>query len=649
MRLRTYLILSYLALIALLVVGAWLIDARVLGELSKSAIKIAGQAVGHVTDANVLHSDRILTLMGQYVVRDKAEDVARELAHVLKGKTRADYARLRRDPGIRAIAVQSIYTPHGPAGYTDLYDRQGYILFHPDRAVEGRNQVDWEREYPETTEMIKRSFQEDYVQGFFTFFDKDKKERQRYAVRVHVPGTPFIVAAIVNLDEYFLPAQLQMKESCQIASAEAKGKILAHYATLNRQVIIGGLFAGLALCLVGGFSGLWFAAVLSRPISRLRDGVRQVGEGNFAVAVPERGVREVADLAHSFNELGQQLTEYMEKRDFIRDTFGRYVTQEVVTKLLEGEGALEMGGEIREVSLIMSDLRGFTAIIAEMDPEEVITFLNRYLSKMIAILLDNRAVIDEILGDGILAFLGAPEPMEDHPARAVACALSMQAAMDEINAENEADGMPRLAMGIGVNTGSVVVGNIGSERRTKYSVVGSDVNFASRMEAFALAGQVLISASTYSRVKDLVEVDQVLTAEMKGVPGQATLYDVRGIGAPYHIRLPDKSERLAKLPDRIEVQIHRLKDKIVTDATGRAWVTHLCDTAALVTSEGPLEAWEDLRLILLDGNREPIPGHIYGKVTRVTPKEDGRFEVLINFTSVPAEIYRTFRHAPDAA
>jgi class 3 adenylate cyclase/HAMP domain-containing protein len=649
MRLRTYLILSYLALVAMLVVGAWVIDARVLGELSKSAIKIADQALGHVTEANVLHSDRILTVMGQYVVRDKAEDVARELTHFLKGKTRADYARLRRDPRIRAIAVQSIYTPHGPAGYTDLYDRDGYILFHPDQAVEGRNQVDWEKEYPETTEMIKRSFKEDYVQGFFKFFDKDKKERQRYAVRVHVPGTPFIVAAIVNLDEYFLPAQQQMKESCQIASGQAKGKIMAHYATLNRQVIIGGLLAGLALCLVGGFSGLWFAAVLSRPISRLRDGVRQVGEGNFAVGVPERGVREVADLAHSFNELGQQLTEYIEKRDFIRDTFGRYVTQEVVTKLLEGEGALEMGGEIREVSLIMSDLRGFTAIIAEMDPEEVITFLNRYLSRMIAILLDNRAVIDEILGDGILAFFGAPEPLEDHPARAVACALSMQAAMDEINAENEADGMPRLAMGIGVNTGSVVVGNIGSERRTKYSVVGSDVNFAARMEAFALAGQVLISAATYSRVKDLVEVDKVLTAEMKGVPGQATLYDVRAISAPYPIRLPDKSEQLVKLPKPIKVQIHRLKDKIVTDATGRAWVTHLCDTAAQVTSEGPLDTWEDLRLILLDDNLEPRPGHIYGKVTRVTSSEDGRFEVLINFTSVPAEIYRTFRRDPEAA
>ena len=136
---------------------------------------------------------------------------------------------------------------------------------------------------------------------------------------------------------------------------------------------------------------------------------------------------------------------------------------------------------------------------------------------------------------------------------------------------------------------------------------------------------------------------------MKGVPGRATLYDVRSIGAPYHIRLPDQSEKLKQLPEQMGVRIHRLKDKIVTDATARAWVTHLCDTAAQMTSEGALEAWEDLRLTLLDANQEPIPGHIYAKVTRVTPLEDGRFEVLVSFTSVPAEIYRTFPKDPEPA
>jgi len=198
-------------------------------------------------------------------------------------------------------------------------------------------------------------------------------------------------------------------------------------------------------------------------------------------------------------------------------------------------------------------------------------------------------------------------------------------------------------MGIGVNTGTVVVGNIGSERRTKYSVVGSDVNFASRMESFALAGQVLISAATYSRVQDLVEVRHVMEVEMKGMPGRARLYEVQGIGAPYHIRLRDLSETPQALPQEIMVHLHHLKNKIVTGAGGRAWVTHLCDTAAVVVSEGKMEPWEDVRLIFLDENQETSPSHIYGKVTLVKPLADGRYEVLISFTSVPPEIYHKWR------
>ena len=649
MKLRTYLLLSYLALIVILGVGVWFIDDYVMHDLTKSAVNIADRAVSHVTEANVRYSDHNLTRVGEYIVQDKAEDVARELAYILGGQKTYDYAKLRRDYFLRKVATQSIYTPDGPAGYTDLYDKNGYILFHPDANVEGRNQLDWEKEYPEATALIRRSFSTDLVKGYFTFFDKHKRERQRFSVRVQVPGTTFIVAAIVNLDEFLFPAQQRMQDSGRLVTEEARKRIVEHFAALNQNVMLGCLFAGLALCLIGGFSGWWFAATIARPISRLRDGVQQVGEGNFAVAVPVRGVSEVAELATCFNHLGEQLTDYIGKRDFIRDTFGRYVTQEVVTKLLASKEALEMGGETREVSLIMSDLRGFTAITAEMEPEQVITFLNRYLSKMIEILLDNRAVIDEILGDGILAFFGAPEPMEDHPARAVACALQMQAAMDEINAANEADGLPRLAMGIGVNTGSVVVGNIGSERRTKYSVVGSDVNFAARMEGFALAGQVLISAATYRKVQDLVEVRDEMAVEMKGLPGQATLYDVQGIGAPYNLRLPDKFETPEVLPQKIMVRLYHLKNKIVTGAIGQAWMTHLCDTGAVVASEGKVEPWEDVRLIFLDDKQEPLPGHVYGKVTRVKPRGDDWCEVLISFTSVPPEIYRKWRKNKGAA
>jgi sigma-B regulation protein RsbU (phosphoserine phosphatase) len=388
---------------------------------------------------------------------------------------------------------------------------------------------------------------------------------------------------------------------------------------------------------------------IARPLINLAETTSALGHGDFSVAVPETGAKEIVHLAQAFNQLGQQLTEYIEKRDFIRDTFGRYVTQEVVKRLLESKDALEMGGEIREVTILMSDLRGFTALTADMDPEDVITFLNRYLGKMIEILLDNRAIIDEIIGDGILAFFGAPEPLEDHPARAVACALAMQAAMEEINALNETDGLPHLEMGVSVNTGSVVVGNIGSERRTKYSVVGSHVNFTSRIDAYAVGGQVLISSSTFERVKDLLEVGEIIQAEMKGVSGVVTIYEVKGIKGPYNIRLKERAETLIPLAEKINLHLYRIQAKIISGITGTAWITHLSETAATIASEGELAEWEDIRIHLLDKNLAEIPGKIYAKVISVKPAGDNLKEAAVRFTSVSPELYRLIREVIDAA
>jgi class 3 adenylate cyclase len=370
-----------------------------------------------------------------------------------------------------------------------------------------------------------------------------------------------------------------------------------------------------------------------------------IAQGDFTATVPETGAREVAHLARSFNEMGRQLTEYIEKRDFIRDTFGRYVTQEVVKRLLESKESLELGGETREVSIVMSDLRGFTAITADMDPEQVITFLNRYLGKMIEILVEHRAVIDEIIGDGILAFFGAPEPLEDHPARALACALAMQAAMDEINAANEVDGLPHLEMGIAVNTGAVVVGNIGSEKRMKYSVVGAHVNFTGRMESYTVGGQVLISPSTYARVKEVIEVRDTLEVQMKGVPRPATLYDVRAITGDFEVRLKDRREALVALPQKLPVHLYRISEKIIRGVVESAWITQLCDTAAQVVFEGELKEWEDIRLHLLNEAGEEIPGKIYAKVTGLKAAEGGGQQTIIRFTSVSPETFKIIRRA----
>jgi class 3 adenylate cyclase/HAMP domain-containing protein len=423
-----------------------------------------------------------------------------------------------------------------------------------------------------------------------------------------------------------------------------QNELFAGVNSLSKK-IFGILFLGLVLL------ALVITAVaksIARPLKKLVNQTEAIAQGDFKATVPETGVREVAHLARSFNDMGRQLIDYIAKRDFIRDTFGRYVTQEVVKKLLESREALEMGGETRELSILIADLRGFTALTADMDPEQVIIFLNRYLSKMIEVLLEHRAIIDEILGDGILAFFGAPEPLEDHPTRAVACALAMQSAMTEINRLNEADGLPHLQMGIAVNTGLVVVGNIGSEKRTKYSVVGSQVNFTSRMESYSLGGQVLISASTYDRVRDVVEVKETMEVQMKGVPLPATIYDIQGMGEPYNIRLKKRQDVLIALTTPINIQVFLIKEKIVRSATGRAWMTHLCDTSAQITLEGNLQEWDNVRLLLL-GAADAVIGKIYGKVTAVRSlgEGDNLKAADIRFTSVSSDVYQIIQKLED--
>jgi class 3 adenylate cyclase len=286
----------------------------------------------------------------------------------------------------------------------------------------------------------------------------------------------------------------------------------------------------------------------------------------------------------------------------------------------------------------MSDLRGFTALTSNMPPEKVISFLNRYLGRMVEILIDYRGIVDEIMGDGILAFFGAPEPLEDHPARAVACALRMQLAMDEINLQNEAEGLAHLEMGAAVNTGLVVVGNIGSEKRTKYGAVGSQVNFTGRVESYSVGGQVLISQATYDKIKDIVDVRSVLRVHMKGVSGDAALYDIKGIRGDYNVQLPDREKAPSPLPRPIKANIRRITGKSVSESLFGATIIRVSETSGVIVPDEPISVWEDIKVELSENTAEEIPGEIYAKAVAV----DGN-EVTIRFTSVSAETYKVFR------
>ncbi len=222
--------------------------------------------------------------------------------------------------------------------------------------------------------------------------------------------------------------------------------------------------------------------------------------------------------------------------NFIKDTFGRYLSRKIVDEILESPDGRRIGGRRQTVTVLMSDLRGFSDLSDSRDPEEMVRILNRYLEAMTQVIQRYDGVIDEFIGDAILTVFGIPEEKADDPTRAVACALAMQQTLASLNQELVADGLPPLEMGIGINSGPVVVGNLGSEARTKYGIVGAVVNVASRIESNTVGGQVLVGEATYARVSAQVTAESPMTVMMKGLKRPLVCYPVTAIGGPYNIR-----------------------------------------------------------------------------------------------------------------
>lgn len=211
---------------------------------------------------------------------------------------------------------------------------------------------------------------------------------------------------------------------------------------------------------------------------------------------------------------------------FIRQVLGSQMSDAVAEKLMESPDAMKLGGETREVTILMADLRGFTPLAEKLPAERTVDMLNRFMGAVIDVILKCGGTVDQIVGDGLLAIFGAPATMEDAAARAVRCAVEMQHSLKEVNALNARDGLPALEMGIGISTGEVVVGNIGSSKRMKYSVIGTPVNLASRIESLALGGQILISEATRAEIGDLFAIVGSLRVKIKGIAGSVSIFDV---------------------------------------------------------------------------------------------------------------------------
>ena len=219
---------------------------------------------------------------------------------------------------------------------------------------------------------------------------------------------------------------------------------------------------------------------------------------------------------------------------FIRHTFGRYLSDDIVSQLLEAPEGLELGGDLREVTIMMSDICGFTSLAERLPPPQVVSILNRYFEHMTGIIFDHGGTIDEFLGDAILAVFGAPHRQDDDPERAVRCALAMQEAISTVNAENEAEGLPTIQHRIALNTGSVIAGNIGSDRRAKYGCVGHAMNVTSRIEGETHPDEILISADTRNALpRDAFSFGEARHLSVKGIEDAIVVYPVLGMGTSH--------------------------------------------------------------------------------------------------------------------
>ncbi|MGK7890238.1 MAG: CHASE2 domain-containing protein, partial [Leptolyngbyaceae cyanobacterium] len=267
----------------------------------------------------------------------------------------------------------------------------------------------------------------------------------------------------------------------------------------------------------------------------------------------------------------------------IRKTFGRYLGDEIVDTLLESPQGLKMGGERRHITILTSDVRGFTSLSEQLAPEEVIKILNFYLEHMAEVITHYGGIIDDFIGDGILVVFGAPTSYGNDAERAVACAIGMQLAMDEVNQTLTKWGFAPLEMGIGINTGEAVVGNMGSTKRTKYSVLGSHVNLAFRIETYTTGGQVLISEHTL-KAAETAEVDIRSHTEVmpKGVKTPVTVYDVGGIRGQYSLQLPQDQEEWLPLAQPIPLTYFSLQGKHVAEVGDEGAIAQLSPQGAVI-------------------------------------------------------------------
>ncbi|MFY9270232.1 MAG: adenylate/guanylate cyclase domain-containing protein [Candidatus Manganitrophaceae bacterium] len=271
--------------------------------------------------------------------------------------------------------------------------------------------------------------------------------------------------------------------------------------------------------------GTWLVTYLfMKPIHGLLQGVKSITEGRYP-EITYKSNDEIGQLVQDFNVMSQSLKE----RDLIKRAFSQYVSGNVLEKFLENPDQ-QLGGTRTEATILFTDIRDFTPLAERLEPSEVVRILNDYFAAVVEVVEKYEGTLDKFIGDAVMAVFGTPVSHHNDEERAVRAALEMKQKFQELKQKWLRENYPEIRIGIGINTGEVIAGNVGSLKRLAYTVIGNSVNMAARIEKLnkRYHTEILISAETYRRLEEILDVFPLPPARIRGKSEEIQVYAVSG-------------------------------------------------------------------------------------------------------------------------
>jgi adenylate cyclase len=312
----------------------------------------------------------------------------------------------------------------------------------------------------------------------------------------------------------------------------------------------------------------------------------------------------------------------------------RHQLQQELFKSLDSTLCDNIEPQNRQVTILLTDLRGFTAMAEQYPPHLVVDMLNQYFTRMCEIVYRYGGLVDKFMGDAIMVVFGLPEYRSNDLERAIACAVEMQCTMQEVNEWGSEQGYPRLYMGVGINTGEVVVGRLGSDLHHEYTVIGDEVNLAFRIEAYSLRGQILLSEHSWHLAESYIECGSPNQVELKGKEKPMNLYELYSTQRPRFMQVPRvEARRSPRISVNFPISFQTMMDKTITHKQheGRAVDLSYFGLHAYLPIE--LRSLSDIRITLSTSLMSRQNSYIYAKVLD-SQKEEGGWLSRMEFTGI---------------